>query len=193
MSKTMEAQNTEAAVATILQLFHAEPSCRAALYQTLVICQTEQPSAEVLLKVGALPEMKTALQTPQALLARMVKAGGIEHLKKQDEPEESKTKKSSTFRTTKAGNEVIARQSPSRCLQALLSEDAKYCSVYELVLKTCEVPKTREEIEAVLKENPLLEQPKIYASYFLEGLDKNGGLEWDEKWQTTQAGKAFLN
>ncbi len=192
MPETMEAQNTEAAVATIAQLFHAEPGCEAALYQLLVICQTEQPLTEVVRKVGALPVMKTALQTAQALVARMVQAGGIELVEKQEAVIGANAERLLTYRTTKAGNQVIVRQSPSRRLLTLLLDDAKYRSIYELVLRTCEVPKTKDEIEAVLNGNPLLEHPRLYASYFLETLEKAAGLEWNTKWQTTEAGKALL-
>ena len=55
------------------------------------------------------------------------------------------------------------------------------------------VPKSRGEIEALLRGDPLLENPKIYASFFIDALELAGGIAWDEKWRTTPAGKEFVD
>jgi hypothetical protein len=182
---TGEPQALEMVAAEILKRISKEPAYSVVLYKMLVYCETARSLDEIDRQVRSFPEMKTALQSPQVLLLWLVQAGGIEEL-----PQE---KQASKWQTTAAGESVVQAESPRHRIEHLLTADPAYSSVYREVLQACLAPKSRDEVESLLRGNPLLETPKIYPSFFLETLERAGGLEWDRKWQTTRAGKDFLN
>ncbi|MDR3437924.1 hypothetical protein [Telmatospirillum sp.] len=161
-----------------------EPAYRSVLYKILTFCRTTRSSVEIEATVISFPEMKSALHPPRLLLSWLVAAGGIESIAPNDaEP---------GWRTTAAGRSVLEIENPSIRLCRLLDAEPAYRDVYRLVLQSCLAPKTRPEIESVLDGNPLLETPKLYPSFFIERLESAGGLEWDQKWRTTEAGEMFV-
>lgn len=184
MIKASEAKDLEGAMTRVQDRITAEPSYRIALYKLLALCETPRSTAEVHQAMLAFPEMKTALHTPQMLLAWMVRAGGIEQVA----PE----KEESRWQTTEAGKMAAKRQGPGKRLAQFFAQEPAYGDVFRLVLEFCAAPKSKADIEALLKDHPAMENPKIYASFIVEGLEAAGGLEWDGHWRTTEAGKGVL-
>lgn len=178
-------QDLEAVTARILQRITAEPAYRGVLYKILAFCETVRSSADVEREVLSYPEMTVAAQSPQNLLSWMVQVGAVEQVSVED----------GDFKwcTTAAGRNAVRTADPRKRLADLLSGDASYRDIYLRVLRTCRVPQTRSDVEALLRDEPILENPKIYASYFIEALEHAGGLEWSEKWRATQAGLEFVN
>ena len=164
----------------ILKGFGREPAHRAALRKMLVYCDTPRSLSEINETAGAFPEMRGAWQSPQVLMTWLVEAGGLEALAgKSEEPR---------WQTTEAGRLAVESENAQNRLETLLEEkDGKYRDVYLQILTACKSPKSRDEIEAMLKGNPALENPKIYASYFLQNLEKREAVVFKEKWETTES------
>jgi hypothetical protein len=179
-----ESQDLERATTKVLQRISAEPADKIVLCKILAFCESARSYPEIWHEVRAYPEMKTALQTPQVLLTWLVEAGGVEQVAAEEQEP--------TWRTTPAGRNVIRIEDPGDRLERLLAQDSVYREIFLQVLQLCIVPTSRSEIESMLNSHPLLENPKVYASYFVEALERARGLEWADKWRTTQAGKEFV-
>lgn len=187
-----EPRDLESRTAAVLRKVLAEPAYRTVLYKVLEFCEIARSFAAIEQEMLSYPEMKTALQSPRVLLSWLVESGGIEQVAPNIE-EEKKKEKEPTWRTTEAGRNVVRIESPGNRLARLLAEEPVYRGVFQQVLRACVTPKSRGEIETTLKGNPVLENPKVYASFFIEKLEQAGGLEWSEKWRTTPIGKTFVN
>jgi len=148
----------------ILDLITSEHAYRLAFYKVLKFCETPRPTAEVEEEVLSFPEMKTAIHSPNILLGWLEEVGGIERVVVEEEEER--------WQTTEAGKRVAEVEAPGKRLLELLS---------------------KEEIEELLEGNPVMEKPKVYPTFFIQGLEEAGGLEWvDKHWRTTEAGKRGL-
>lgn len=168
----------------ILHKLSTEPAYSTVLYKILAYCDPARSCSDAERKILSFPEMKRALQSPKIVLAWLAEAGGIEQIAAENEE--------SMWHTTTAGQNVVRNESYDNRLARLFAQEPKYQDIYRTVLQSCVVPKSRTEIESMLSGNPVLENPKVFPSFFLEALEKAGGLEWDEKWRTTQAGKDVL-
>ncbi|MCL2892869.1 hypothetical protein [Brenneria tiliae] len=178
--ETIESQDLNNAITRILQRISCEPAQRMVLYKMLSLCETARSAVEIEQALLSYPEMKVVLQPPSVLLAWLAQAGGVEQLAGEDS--------APRWRTTPAGRHVVRREHPTARLTRLLAQEPVYRPLYLQVLQACVVPKTKSGIDAMLRDNPLFEHPKVYASYFIEALEQAGGLEWNDGWQTTRSG-----
>lgn len=183
-------QDVEGVTAKILRKISAEPVYRVVLYKILALCETVRSSTEIDQAVRSFPEMKTALQSPQVLLSWLVQEGGIEQVAAKEAADKEQDP---MWCTTQPGRAVVENESPANRLVRLLAQEPIYHDIYLQVLRACISPKSKAEVESILRGNPVLETPKVYASFFLEGLEAAEGIEWNSKWCTTNAGKMFVS
>lgn len=182
---TNKCQDLETATNEVLQRIAAEPAYRIALYKILEYCETARPGSDIERTVPSFPEMKGAMHSPQVLLSWLEDAGGIEHLAEEAGEE--------MWQTTPAGRNVVRMDSFDNRLRRLFTQESDYQELYFQLLRACLSPKSRAEIESMFKGNPILQKFKVYPAFLIETLEEAGGLEWDNKWKTTSAGKDFLN
>ena len=90
------------------------------------------------------------------------------------------------------GKNAVSIERPEAKLNNLLAREPAYRDINLQILRSCLVPKETNEIESMLSANPVLEKPKVLASYFVGELEKAGGVEWDGKWRTTPAGRMLV-
>lgn len=175
----------ESAEKKILDLLSRERSYRLVFYKILKFCANPRATAEVEEEVLSFPEMKTAIHPPNILLGWLEEVGGIERVVVEEEEER--------WQTTEAGKRVAEVEAPGKRLLELLSKEPVYSEIYIQVLMFCQAPRKRTEIEELLEGNPVMEKPKVYPTFFIQGLEEAGGLEWvDKHWRTTEAGKRGL-
>jgi hypothetical protein len=168
----------------VLTRIAAEPAYQLILLQLLEFCITPHPASEIRDRLLCFPEMQATFHPPELLLQWMIQAGGIAPACENPSLE--------LWRTTEAGREALAGSSPSERLRRLLSEDPVYKDIYQQIIEFCVTAKSISEIEGLLCANPVLENPKVYPNYLIDRLEAAGGLEWTGQWQTTEAGKLFL-
>jgi hypothetical protein len=168
----------ELAVLGIHQRIAKEPAYQAVLYTILSYCKEPKAIVALEAEVLALPEMKVPLQTTQVLVSWLVACGGMKEIVRQEEP--------SLWATTKEGIRAFEEEASEDKLEALFVSESAYKAIYLRVLNFCKEAKSRMEIETHLENQPLLENPKIYANYFIETLERAGGLFWNGAWKTTQ-------
>jgi len=165
----------------ILDLISSEPAYRLVLYKILRFCETPRLASEVEGEVLSFPEMKTAIHSPNILLGWLEEAGGIERVVVEEKER---------WQTTDAGKKVAEMESPEKRLLELMAKEPVYSEAYTQVLKFCQTPRTRAEIEGLLEGNPVMEKPKVYPTVFIQRHEEAGGREWvDKKWRTTKAAK----
>jgi hypothetical protein len=184
VTKANEEQGPEPATTKVLDLMAAEPAYRMPLYKALALCTTPRTASQVQEAIATFPEMKVAVHPPRILLAWLVQAGGIA----QCTPDAGEIR----WQTTAAGQRVLALQSPSQRLYKLCAQEPAHADIYRRVLAFCQTPRARAEIETLLQGDPVMESAGVYASFFVQGLEAAGGLEWEGKWRTTEAGKGVI-
>lgn len=184
MTETLETHVPEGTT-KVMQRVAAEPAFRKILYKILDFCQSPRSSAQVEQEVLSYPEMQASLQPYQVLLTWLVQCAGIEQAAAEGEP--------FLWRTTPAGMHVARISSLGERLALLAAQSQVYRDIYHQILQSCVVPKTKEEIESMLHDNPALENSGMYPSFFIGELEEAGGLDWADTWRTTEAGKTFLN
>lgn len=162
----------------------AEPAYKVILYKMLTTCKEAKTFLALETEVLAYPEMKVPLQNTKVLLSWLVACEGIKEIVRHNEP--------SLWRTTDSGVIALEKENKEDKLEALFLSDPHYKTIYLMVLQFCKDAKSRMEIESHLENHPLLENPKIYASYFIDMLETAGGLVWDDSWKTTQKAYAKL-
>ena len=187
----MENQSSEIALTAqsvalrIQERIAKEPSYRAVLYKMLDYCKEPKTFLELEVEVLSYPEMKIPLHTSQILLSWLLGCDAMRELMMENEP--------SLWVTTEAGVCAFEKEASEDKLEALFMSDPTYKTIYLMVLNFCKEAKSRMEIEAHLANQPLLENPKLYASYFIDTLEVAGGLIWNGAWMTTQKAYAKLS
>ena len=188
LTQNVSLHSLEEVMEKVHQRIVSEPAYKTVLYKMLAFCQTARTSTDIHEEVLSYPEMKGSLQPVSVLLSWLMTCGGIEEVVVSGMDEKNRV-----LRTTAAGMAVCDKEKSGDKLAELLSHEPNYHDVYMQLLATCVSPKTRMEIEAMLQGNPILENPKVYANYFIETLENAGGLEWRDKWQTTDMGIRAVN
>lgn len=120
--------------------------------------------------------MKAPFQTPQVLLAWLIECGAMDIADGSDP----------IYRISQAGNEALKQEKSRDKLGALFVKESAYEDVLKELVKFCAAPKTRKEIDDKFTSHPLLQEPKIYPSYFVGLLEEVGALEWDGGWSATK-------
>lgn len=184
MKVTSNTQDLMEATAKILRRISAEPAYSAILYKILVYCHPARLSSDVERAVLSFPEMKGSLQAPATFLSWLEEEGGIEKI--------PVSEKETLWSTTMAGRRVVEAESYDNRLMRLFDREAHYRDIYLQVLRMCLSPKSRREIESALGGIPVLENPVVLPSFFIESLEKAGGLIWNERWVVTETGKELL-
>lgn len=90
------------------------------------------------------------------------------------------------------GSALIDNLSPVTRLQSLLAEDPQAEPIYQSILAYCQKPRSRADVETHLTDAHKLDGFDVFTSFFLDRLEQNGGLVWDEGWVTTQEGEECL-
>jgi hypothetical protein len=89
--------------------------------------------------------------------------------------------------------EVLEEQDPEREFKCLLEMEPRYEDIYRRILEYCRAqPRSIKELEKLLNNDPLLREPRRYAGYFIERLERNSGIEWRGGWVTTELGERFI-
>lgn len=168
----------------IIERINNEPAYRTVLYKILAHCQTPRSNEDLEKTVLSFPEMKRAMHTPQEILFWLEDCGALEKGKENDIV---------IWQTTEAGINAAEKESFQNQLTRLFINEAEYQEIFLEILKACLKPKSRSEIESLLMDNPIMKESGILASYFIDRLERAGGLVWDGKWKTTKVGKEFFS
>jgi hypothetical protein len=95
---------------------------------------------------------------------------------------------------TDEGREYLGTDDPYGRLIELIAEEPHYRTIYVRLLEYCsnEVGRSSEELGKLIDDDPLVQKPRKYFSYFVKKLEDCSALSWASKWHTSDLGKKGL-
>lgn len=139
-------------------------------------------------KAGALERVMPEGADPAAPAEpRTIVVDGIEYLEAAKAPELS-------WVTTPVGKNVLDADDPARRMRDLFVTEARYLPIFQRILELCadEEGATVPALGEAVDDDPLVQEPRFYASYFVDLLDKCGALQWQKTWHITEVGREGL-
>lgn len=84
-------------------------------------------------------------------------------------------------------------ESPDR-VRKLLEDDSRYLPIYQRILEAGLVRDgaSMPELNALVNDDPLVQNPRYYASRFLNRLEQCDAMVWEGAWKTTAIGEAAI-
>ncbi|MDR1185254.1 MAG: hypothetical protein LBK67_10745 [Coriobacteriales bacterium] len=95
---------------------------------------------------------------------------------------------------TDDGRAYLEADNPHDRLTRLIAEEQRYQTIYKRVLEFCdnEAGRSVDELAALVDNDPLVQTPRKYFSYFVKKLEDCGALLWAKTWHTTEEGRQGL-
>jgi hypothetical protein len=82
---------------------------------------------------------------------------------------------------------------PLSNLKTILGQDNEYLEIYRRILEFCaDEPRSKIELNVLVDDDPLLQQPRRYSGYFIDRLNEYDALAWMPLWKTTDIGLKVL-
>ena len=97
---------------------------------------------------------------------------------------------------TSAGLAAVAKTDDVAATKELLEKEPVYLDIYHQILDFCaseEKGRSAKEIDNLVNNSPLLENPRRYSGYFVSRLERQGAIEWRSGWCITNAGKTIID
>ena len=202
-------------VAKVTEAVTRNPLQRELFYKVLSFCQESKPLREIEQMVMALPGFERTSANAYHFIAVMENAGGLERFELDDEGDvvDDARKAGLTedeiddlvaeyaFMTTPAGQAVVEQHTPrARIIELLGLVPERRDTYIELMEFLAEEPRTYNEVTQLLdgrdvlwhldsKGNPELMQPSV----FLDKLHDAAAIEWQQGWQLSEDGRAYLD
>lgn len=139
-------------------------------------------------KAGALERIVPEDANPEApAQLRTVVVDGVEYLEPQKAPE-------ILWVTTPVGAAVLAADDPASRMRELFAREARYLPIFQRILELCaaEDGATVPALGDAVDDDPLVQEPRFYALYFVDLLDKCGAIQWQQTWHITDVGREGL-
>ena len=207
----------------IEELLTRNPGRKPVLLQIIEFCCEERTGEEVAELVEQAQAENRSVYTPQSLCSILERAGaltGRSEVPEQDEaaeqdeqgdapeqdgadagqPEvearEVAPQLTTYWLATDDGLTVLASHKEGHALEELLSSQSEspYLEIYERVLAFCAVePRKKPQIDALVDDDPLVQNPRRYSNHFIELLENREALSWhDGGWNATELGRRYL-
>ena len=202
-------------VAKVTEAVTRNPLQRELFYKVLSFCQESKPLREIEQMVMALPGFERTSANAYHFIAVRENAGGLERFELDDEGDvvDDARKAGLTedeiddlvaeyaFMTTPAGQAVVEQHTPrARIIELLGLVPERRDTYIELMEFLAEEPRTYNEVTQLLdgrdvlwhldsKGNPELMQPSV----FLDKLHDAAAIEWQQGWQLSEEGRAYLD
>jgi hypothetical protein len=91
---------------------------------------------------------------------------------------------------SEVGLQVLSDYSADKRLASLFDVEEKLVPGFKAVLAYCdEAPRTRKEVEQMLSDSGYHVGLDLDVSFYLDSLERSGGLKWSDGWVTTEAGR----
>ena len=99
-----------------------------------------------------------------------------------------------TYVATEAGLAALDKYTGVHVIEDLVNDKPQYQPIYRRILTMCDVPGgvPVAQLNKAVDSDELLQEPRLFCTYFLNKLEGAGALEWWENWKITEAGKTAL-
>lgn len=199
-------------------LFTRLHSSRRFLNGILEFCREERTEDEVAGEVARMRALEFCIYGADVLCSHLVEAGALERIEpKQDdvrvveidgvqylEPAGRVEEAAASgeegagaaapvrLKTSKAGLAFLDREQDMGRFQEILDEDAGLENIYRMLLDCCanKGGATAKELGDAVDDQPELQEPRLYASYFYEKMAERDLIKWTGKaWGITEFGR----
>lgn len=188
----------------IEELFKRNPGRKPVFLQIIEFCTEPRTTSQVAEVVAQAQEHNRSVYTPMTLCSILERSGaltsqipetadevvednGMEYLEVKEAPE-------ATWTSTDAALEVLSAHREGAGLRTLIEdEEPQYRPIYERLLRFCaEEPRMKPAIDAIIDDDPLVQNPRRYSNHFIELLENREALAWRQGWTTTELGQRYL-
>lgn len=203
----------EEAVADLSTAVTAMPRLREMYLKLLEFCQVRRSLEEAEREIEGYPEFPYGAQPPYRLIRTMVDHGGLEWIELSEngtvvtsedkagltDDEADDLVAGFAVLTTAVGEQVREDFAPERRLRSLFEEHPHRTEAYLDVMDFCRKPRAYQEVRDLLQGRDVLSltrnadgQP-LQPSFFVDMLERSGGLVWNGGWKVTKQGEALLS
>ena len=114
---------------------------------------------------------------------RVIVEDGVEYLEPVELPELH-------YLATDDARQAIADANPATELERLFEGEADYLPIYKRILEMCSEDggASMSALDAAIVDDPLVQDPRLYANRFVSFLETAGAVEWQSGWRTTPIG-----
>ncbi len=168
----------------LTSLLQSETRYRWVLIHILDFCAQPRSFAAVQEKFITELASMTAVHSPAVLLHWLEDAGGLQRVQVDGEE---------MWQTVPEALAALDDFRVERQLLNLFVEKPELEPAFRQILQYSVTPRTRQEIEALLAEDKVLEQQRLHPTFLIHELESHGGLEWIHKqWRTTAAAQGVV-
>lgn len=138
----------------------------------------------LLQRSGALKKMGAERVEP-----RVVEENGVQYL--QPAPVEEVAER---WVSTAEGLAYLGHADDLRRFWDLVESDARYEHIYRIILDCCATEKgaSVRQLSDAVDDDPEVQEPRLYAQYFLDGLAECNLVEWAGAWIVTDLGRRAI-
>ena len=188
----------------IEELFKRNPGRKPVFLSIIEFCTEPRTTTEVGELVASAQEHNRSVYSPMTLCSILERSGaltsevpetadevvednGVEYLEIKEAPD-------AVWTSTDAALEVLASHREGSALRTLLKvEEPQYRTIYERLLRFCaEEPRKKPAIDAIIDDDPLVQNPRRYSNHFIELLESREAMEWRNGWALTEIGERYL-
>lgn len=209
-TEQMAAQPPEVRIAALFD--NMQPS-RKLLLTVLDRCLEPQANDDVVEAIADYQRNAKSVFTPDLILHHLHRAGALERLTEEGEDYEaldlepktvvidgveyleSTTPPEIWWHTTPEGAEVVEGDRPADRLSGLIDSEPQYHAIFKTVLEYAARPEgtSEKELGNLLNNEPVLQNPRMYAQRFIGKLNECEALVWrDRRWHITDLGNEAL-
>jgi hypothetical protein len=209
----VSAPDDRSAAQRIEDLFAAMATRRRVLLDILEFLDAPQRSDALQQKVEKLQEYNASVYSGYNLSLLLEEAGAIQKVSEDGSQFDEETEqlpdvvevdglpffkptdgKQVFWLITAEGRAYLEADDPFGRLAELIAEEPQYQAIYKNLLEFCDNEAGRgvEELAALIDDDPLVQKPRRYFSYFVKKLEDGNALVWTKKWHTTASGKRGL-
>lgn len=202
----------ETAALRIEALFEQMPTLHGMLYDILAMCETPVPSDALMEHVAELKQSHHCIYDPSTLLDLLERAGAIQKTDADGVPLaaieqeplrveidgvaywEVAPAPEVYWANTADGALKLNTYKPLELIQACIDEDPRYEEIYRTVLELCsrEGGVSLSALADVVDDEPVLQNPKRFATFFVDKLERAGAVQWNGSWTIAQPGIDYL-
>lgn len=204
--------NKETAQERIEALFEQMPTLQKMLFDILAFAQEPIASADLEHEITLLKEHHHSIYDPLTLCGLLEQAGALEKTDEAGASLESLVQEPLQVTIdgvlywevapapeiywcmTSEGKEQYATYQPLEQIRACFEAEPQYENIFNTVLDMCarDGGSSVKLIGDVVDDEPEVQNPKRYAMYFIDKLERAGAVEWNGQWVITNYGQEYL-
>lgn len=193
-------------------LFAQMPTLQKMLYDILDMCQSPLASDELETRVTELKEHHHCVYAPLTFCNLLEQAGALSETDSQGTPLKDITQEPTKievndveywtvtpappvfWQTTEEGREQLDAYRPLELIRSCYEAEPQYSDIFTTVLELTarEGGSSMKQIGNVIDDEPAVQNPRRFAMYFIDKLERAGGVEWKGSWVITSPGAEHL-